>query len=117
VTRKSTISASAEQSYLVPVGGGKDSATVLGILEEKKMPYDVFLLAPHAPAAKKIALLLKKKGLCQKIIEVERFIDPLLLNLNQQGYLNGHTPFSAYLAFVSSTVAYLYGQKKYFARQ
>ncbi len=96
---------------LVPVGGGKDSATVLGILEEKKMPYDVFLLAPHAPAAKKIALLLKKKGLCQKIIEVERFIDPLLLNLNQQGYLNGHTPFSAYLAFVSSTVAYLYGQK------
>lgn len=96
---------------LVPVGGGKDSSTVLGILEEKKLPYDVFLLAPHSPAAKKIALFLQKEGLCQKIIEVERVIDPLLLTLNHQGYLNGHTPFSAYLAFASSTVAYLYGQE------
>lgn len=98
-------------SILVPVGGGKDSSTVLGILEEKKLPYDVFLLAPHAPAAKKIALFLQKEGLCQKIIELERTIDPLLLTLNHQGYLNGHTPFSAYLAFASSTAAYLYGQK------
>jgi len=96
---------------LVPVGGGKDSSTVLGILEEKKLPYDVFLLAPHSPAAKKIALFLQKEGLCQKIIEVERAVDPLLLTLNHQGYLNGHTPFSAYLAFASLTVAYLYGQE------
>lgn len=98
-------------SILVPVGGGKDSATVLGLIEEKNLPYDVFLLAPHSPAAKKIATLLQKEGHCQKIIEVERTIDPLLLDLNQQGYLNGHTPFSAYLAFASATVAYLYGQK------
>ncbi len=96
---------------LVPVGGGKDSATVLGILEEKKMPYDIFLLTPHAPAAKKIALFLQENGLCQKIIEAERSIDPLLLTLNHQGYFNGHTPFSAYLAFVSTTIAYLHGQQ------
>lgn len=102
---------SKNSPILVPVGGGKDSATVLGILEEKKLPYDIFLLAPHSPAAKKIALFLQKEGLCQKIIEVERTIDPLLLTLNHQGYLNGHTPFSAYLAFASSTVAYLYGQE------
>lgn len=99
------------KSILVPVGGGKDSATVLGILEEKKLPYDIFLLAPHSPSAKKIALFLQKEGLCQEIIEVQRTIDPLLLTLNHQGYLNGHTPFSAYLAFASATVAYLYGQK------
>lgn len=96
---------------LVPVGGGKDSSTVLGMLEERKLPYDVFLLSPHSPAAKKIALFLQGKGLCQKIIEVERTVDPLLLTLNHQGYLNGHTPFSAYLAFASSAVAYLYGQE------
>lgn len=98
-------------SILVPVGGGKDSSTVLGMIEEKKLPYDIFLLAPHAPAAKKIALLLQTEGLCQKIIEIERTVDPLLLTLNHQGYLNGHTPFSAYLAFASSAIAYLYGQK------
>ena len=102
---------SKSSPVLVPVGGGKDSSTVLGILEERKLPYDVFLLAPHSPAAKKIALFLQEGGLCQKIIEVERTIDPLLLTLNHQGYLNGHTPFSAYLAFASSAVAYLYGQK------
>lgn len=96
---------------LIPVGGGKDSATVLAMMEERKLPYDVLLLAPHAPAAKKIASLLQKNGLCQNIIELERTIDPQLMQLNKNGYLNGHTPFSAYLAFASSTIAYLYGQE------
>jgi UDP-N-acetylmuramoylalanine--D-glutamate ligase len=97
-------------SVLVPVGGGKDSATVLAMLEEKKLAYDVLLLSPNSPAAKKIALILQKNGHCQNIIEVERQIDPQLIELNKKGYLNGHTPFSAYLAFLSSAVAYLYGQ-------
>ncbi len=96
---------------LIPVGGGKDSATVLGMVEEHQLPYDIFLLQPHAKAAKEIALLLQKDGLCQNIFEVERIIDPQLIKLNQKGYLNGHTPFSAYLAFISSTIAYLNGQE------
>ena len=97
------------QKLLVPVGGGKDSATVLGILEEKGLEYDILLLSPLSPAAEEIAWLMKNEGHCQRIIKVERKIDPKLLQLNQRGYLNGHTPFSAYLAFLSSTVAYLYG--------
>lgn len=99
-------------SILIPVGGGKDSATVLGMIEERRLPYDILLLAPHAPAAKKIANLLQAKGSCQKIIEVERSIDPQLLELNKTGYFNGHTPFSAYLAFLSTVIAYLFGQEK-----
>jgi 7-cyano-7-deazaguanine synthase in queuosine biosynthesis len=97
------------KKLLVPVGGGKDSATLLGILESKKLDYNILLLSPLSPAAKAIAVLLKNEGHCQNIIEVERSIDPKLLKLNQIGYLNGHTPFSAYLAFLSVTVAYLYG--------
>jgi len=100
-----------QSTMLIPVGGGKDSATVLALIEEKKLPYDVFLLAPHAPSAKKIALLLQKEGHCQRIIEAERTIDPQLLELKRKGYLNGHTPFSAYLAFACVTIAYLYGHK------
>lgn len=96
---------------LVPVGGGKDSSTVLAMLEEKKLPYDILLLAPHSPAAAAIAKLMQKQGHCQNIITLERKIDPQLLELNRQGYLNGHTPFSAYLAFASITIAHLYGQK------
>lgn len=98
-----------DKKLLVPVGGGKDSATVLGILEEKGLKYDILLLSPLSPAAKEIAWLMKNDGHCQRIIEIERKIDLKLLQLNQKGYLNGHTPFSAYLAFLSSAVAYLYG--------
>jgi len=44
-----------------------------------------------------------------EVFSARRVIDPLLLELNQQGFLNGHTPFSAYLAFVSTLVAELSG--------
>jgi len=40
---------------------------------------------------------------------VRRTIDPRLLALNQAGYLNGHTPFSAYLAMLGITCAVLFG--------
>lgn len=104
-------SSQKQSSILVPVGGGKDSATVLAMIEERKIPYDIFLLEPHSPAAKRVADLLRAEGHCHNIIEAKRSIDPQLLELNKKGYLNGHTPFSAYLAFASSTVAYLYGQE------
>ena len=47
----------------------------------------------------------------EDIIYVERIIDPKLLELNKEGYLNGHIPFSAMLAFLSSTTAALLGIK------
>lgn len=42
---------------------------------------------------------------------VTRTIDPKLLELNRKGYLNGHTPFSAYLAFLSVLCATLFDTK------
>ncbi|HSV77512.1 MAG TPA: hypothetical protein VLH37_10825, partial [Bacteroidales bacterium] len=44
-------------------------------------------------------------------LEVSRSLDPLLLKLNEQGFLNGHTPFSALLAFITATAAYLTGYR------
>jgi len=41
-------------------------------------------------------------------IIVRRRIDQKLLRLNEEGYLNGHTPFSAYLAFLSTVCAVLF---------
>jgi hypothetical protein len=40
-----------------------------------------------------------------------RAIDPLLLEMNKRGFLNGHTPFSAMLAFYSTLAATLAGAK------
>jgi hypothetical protein len=41
----------------------------------------------------------------QESIIARRKIDPKLLELNRKGFLNGHTPFSAYLAFLSLLVS------------
>ena len=49
-----------------------------------------------------------------EIIEVNRIIDKKLIDLNSKGFLNGHTPFSAIVAFITYLVAYMLG-KKYIA--
>ena len=52
-----------------------------------------------------------KIGNCDNPIIVERKIDENLLKLNRKGFLNGHTPFSAYLAFLSVLCAVLFNYK------
>jgi hypothetical protein len=91
---------------LVGIGGGKDSALSLEILKKTKKKPICFSLNPNPPARK-----IAKIGGCQKLIVVKREIDPKLLTLNQKGFLNGHTPFSAYLAFLSVLLAEIYKLK------
>jgi hypothetical protein len=47
----------------------------------------------------------------KKMIVATRKIEPLLLELNRKGYLNGHTPFVAYLSFLTVLVSYLFNKK------
>lgn len=91
---------------LVPVGGGKDSVVTLELLKKAKKNIQCFSLNPTEPALKTI----KISG-CKKPIIAQRIIDRKLLELNRRGFLNGHTPFSAYLAFLSVLVATISGQK------
>ena len=91
---------------LVPISGGKDSVVTLEILKKAKKSINCFSLNP-TEAAKKI---MKIVGFNNPII-VKRTIDPKLLELNRRGFLNGHTPFSAYLAFLSVLVAVLFEYK------
>src|SRR3989344_913260 len=97
---------------LVPVGGGKDSAVTLELLKKSGMEQRPFLLNPTNPQF----TLIKKAGLpaqagAKNPITVFRVIDPRLLELNRQGFLNGHTPFSAYLAFLGILTASLFDFK------
>jgi len=88
---------SLEESVIVPVGGGKDSVVTLELLKEK---YAVTPLVINPRQA--TSQCIQTAGILTKdSIEIFRTIDPLLLELNDQGYLNGHTPFSALLAFLS----------------
>jgi hypothetical protein len=91
---------------LVPIGGGKDSAVTVGLLSKAKKEWIPFSINP--PKATQRLLVKVEKTLEQGII-IGRQIDPLLLELNEAGYLNGHTPFSAVVAFYSLLAAYLGG--------
>lgn len=91
---------------LILVGGGKDSAVTLDIIAKSGRDFNSLLLAP-TQAARNIVQV----GNCPNPIVISRTIDPKLLGLNREGYLNGHTPFSTYLAFQSVIVAILYGYK------
>lgn len=91
------------QKILVPVGGGKDSIVTLETLKKTNKTISCLSLNPTRAALE----IMQITG-CQKPIIVRRKIDNNLLKLNQKGYLNGHTPFTAYLAFLSVTCAVLF---------
>jgi hypothetical protein len=100
-----TFSTTVENSVLVPIGGGKDSVVTLEILKKAGEHIQCFSLNPTEAALKIMKIA------CQKPIIVRRTIDEKLLELNRRGFLNGHTPFSAYLAFLSVLVATIFCQK------
>src|SRR6185295_4954883 len=49
-------------------------------------------------------------GVAGRVV-VDRRIDPRLLQLNEAGFLNGHTPFGAVVGLTSALAAVLLGQK------
>ena len=95
----------ASEKILVPVGGGKDSSAMLGWLAEIHQPFGAFLLEPHSPGGRAVINLSQ----ASETLTATRTLDPQLLELNRAGFLNGHTPFSAYLGWVSVMVAEIFG--------
>lgn len=95
---------------LIPIGGGKDSCVTAELLSEEKDDNLCLIIGGKEPSVKTAEIA----GYKDKIIYVKRTIDKNLLEINKRGFLNGHTPFSAVLAFLSYIIAYLTG-KKYIA--
>jgi len=91
-------------SVLVPIGGGKDSAVTLELLSRQ----DIYSFVINPRKATDDIIMVAQIA-SDRQITAKRHIDPNLLKLNQAGYLNGHTPFSAIVAFSSVLVAYLSG--------
>lgn len=91
---------------IVPVGGGKDSNVTLDLLKDYKDKTLCFRIGVNDVALDCIEAAGFSR---EKLIEVKRIIDNNLLDLNSQGFLNGHTPFSAMVAFLSYLVSYLLG--------
>ncbi len=95
-----------KDEYIVPVGGGKDSAVTLQLLKDAGCKITPLIINPRGATIETV----DKAGLPgSEIINIKRTIDPLLLRLNDEGFLNGHTPFSAMLAFYCLAAAALTG--------
>lgn len=92
---------------LIPIGGGKDSCVTAELLKEQKENNLCLIIGGKEPSVKSAEIA----GYKDKIVYVKRTIDKNLLELNKQGFLNGHTPFSSMLAFLSYLIAYLTGKK------
>ncbi|MDL2296831.1 hypothetical protein LJC68_01395 [Bacteroidales bacterium OttesenSCG-928-B11] len=88
---------------IVPIGGGKDSVVTLEKLRIKNEVVPFIINPREATLACSATAGFHGKN---EIIILNREIDPQLLELNRQGFLNGHTPFSAMLAFHSLLAAY-----------
>ena len=96
------------QGCLVPIGGGKDSVVSLEVLSKlPQMEITTFSVNRIEAVKKVIDLCGEKAG----DVLVKRTLDANMLELNKEGYLNGHTPFSAIVAFSSFLTAVLHGKR------
>ena len=98
-----------KNGILIPIGGGKDSAVTLELMKKFKKDVDCFVLNNNTNTQE----MFEVSGY-KHIILAERKIEDKLLQLNRKGYLNGHTPFVAYLSFLTVLVSILFN-KKYIA--
>ena len=94
---------------LIPVGGGKDSNVTLELLKDSYDINNVFIVNP-----KEVHLSCANAAnyTDNKILSIKRTIDKNLIELNKKGFINGHTPFSAMVAFTSFLTAFL-NNKRY----
>ena len=93
---------------IIPVGGGKDSVVAIDLIQRAEMNA-IPLVVNHREATRRVIETAGHRANQQ--IQIDRELDPLLLTLNDRGFLNGHTPFSALLAFISVFAAHAHRVK------
>ena len=92
----------------MPIGGGKDSVVTLELLKKAGVDISAYIINPRGATLGCAAAAGIPEG---RIIGPKRTIDRQLLELNKLGYLNGHTPFSAVVAFSAELSACVHGLK------
>ena len=98
--------AGSEKGVLVPVGGGKDSAVTLELLKSADVPVFAYIINPRGAT---IHTTESADLDADHVISVHRTLDKRMLQLNKEGFLNGHTPFSALVAFSTVIAARMAG--------
>lgn len=97
----------SNRNYIVPIGGGKDSVVTLELLSAQQgCPVVPLIMNPRGAT---VGCIEAAGYSINDVLVIRRTIHPKLLELNNEGYLNGHTPFSAMLAFYTLLAAQLSG--------
>ena len=103
--------AGERKGALIPVGGGKDSIVTLELLKGMLEDNLCYIINPRRTTLD----CAHTAGYDDdSIVGLKRSIHPELLRRNAEGWLNGHTPFSAIVAFSAYLAALITG-KKYIA--
>ena len=90
-----------DEKVLIPVGGGKDSVVTLESLRGDMSAIPLIL----NPRGATVNCVEAAGYTLDDVAVINRTLDPTMLKLNNEGFLNGHTPFSALLAFLTLMVA------------
>lgn len=96
-----------EEKTLIPVGGGKDSVVTLECLRNEMSVIPLIL----NPRGATVSCVEAAGYTMDDVAVINRSLDPTMLKLNNEGYLNGHTPFSALLAFLTLLISAGTGSK------
>ena len=92
---------------LVPIGGGKDSVVTVELLKNK-MPIIPLIINPRGATTECV----DAAGFSlEQTAVIKRTLDSTMLRLNNEGFLNGHTPFSAMLAFYTLLIGFATNSK------
>ncbi|MPY95966.1 MAG: hypothetical protein GEV08_23780, partial [Acidimicrobiia bacterium] len=89
---------------LVPVGGGKDSATSIELVRAAGRTPLLFSLNRYEP----ITRTAQAAGL--QLVTTERRLDPMITELNRAGARNGHVPVTAITSLTALIEAVLHGR-------
>ena len=130
---KTHLSPLAKNGFLIPMGEGKDSITTLELLKKfekiskrrktqincfivnpKKEHFKILEIAGIYPVKSSEAGISPKAELFNRVknpVIVERKVDPVLLELNRKGFLNGHTPITALISNLAVFCGVLFGYK------
>ena len=101
------VDSALQEKVIIPVGGGKDSVVTLELLRND-LPCTPLIVNPRGAT---LGCVETAGYPDDEVMIVKRTLDPTMLEMNKQGFLNGHTPFSALLAFVSILVGFGSGSR------
>lgn len=94
-----------EDRYLVPIWWGKDSCVTIEQLRATWKECVLYTNGKDYPLHQDVAEVAGHSR-----IVTPRTIDPLLIKLSKEWYLNGHVPITGIISFISVLVTYFHGE-------